>query len=84
MNTERNAGPHSVVTSPAYILRSIVSSVLLMFGVIARFVPELFTDIDADIGAMAGANWLLLIVAGLALGFWNIAVLMKAVRQRNI
>ena len=84
MSKDNNEAIRGVVTRPAYILRSVMSGALLMIGVIAKFVPELFADVDAAISALVSANWLVLIIAGLALGIWNVTVLMQAVRRQGV
>ncbi|MEN8170783.1 MAG: hypothetical protein ABFS08_11230 [Pseudomonadota bacterium] len=69
--------------SMQYIVLSLLATILIMFGILGRFVPELLFIVDDDIGEEIKSYWLHLIVLGLVLGMTNAYLTVSFTRQRN-
>lgn len=69
--------------SVRYIVLSLLATILLMLGVLGRYVPELLFLVDDDTGEEIKSYWLHLIALGLVLGMTNAYLTVFSTRQRN-
>lgn len=57
--------------SPRYILTSLTASTMLAAALAARFVPDALSFAGDDLRKLLVANWVYVLVAGIALGVLN-------------